>query len=98
MYSEPAVGLYSMGDEVMARAMLYPLSYARTVLRKSGRMDSNQQPMYSNRQSPFCFSSRPNEVVTETFISVDVVPAGSWACTMTIQRGKGSDGVHLIRM
>ena len=23
------------------------------VLRKSGRMDSNQQPMYSNRQSPF---------------------------------------------
>ena len=67
MYSEPAVGLYSMGDEVMARAMLYPLSYVPQVLRKSGRMDSNQQPMYSNRQSPFCFSSRPNEVVTETF-------------------------------
>src|SRR5208337_1341071 len=50
------------------------------VLRKSGRMDSNQQPMYSNRQSPFFVLSRPNEVLIETFILVDVVPAGSWAC------------------
>ncbi len=42
-----------------------------------------------NRQSiSFLYQSRPNEVVTETTVLVDVVPAGSWACTKTIQRSK----------
>ncbi len=53
------------------------------------RLDSNQQPMYSDRQSPFVFLIKAQRsCYRDVSFSVNVVPACSWACTMTIQRGK----------
>ena len=69
MYSEPAVGLYSMGDEVMARAILYPLSYApRTSCESRDGWTRTNNRCTPNRQSAlFHNQSKPNEVVAEIF-------------------------------
>ena len=74
---QPAVGLYSMGDEVLVRgSSVRESNPPPEVVRHQTHWT---EPMYSNRQSPCVFTKRPNEVVAETYVKVDVVPAGSWA-------------------
>ncbi len=100
MYSDPAVGLYSIGDEVLVRGAL-PLSYAPVNCGTQSGDDWNRtnNRCTPTRQSPVRFSEiRPNEVFAETIVMGDVVPAGSWACVMTIQRGKRFRRGHLNRM
>ena len=99
MYSEPAVGLCSMGDEVFGQsiALSFELRPAQ-VLRKSGRLESNQQPMYSDAAVAFFVSHKGPTRFLPRRSFPHVVPAGSWACIKTLQRGKRFRRGHLNRM
>ncbi len=63
MYSEPAVGLYSMGDEVLARAMLYPLSYAphKSCESRDGWNRTNNRCTPTGSR-PLCFLKGPTKL------------------------------------
>src|SRR5208337_1341072 len=65
MYSEPAVGLYSMGDEVMARAMLYPLSYApRTSCESRDGWTRTNNRCTPTGSRPFSFYQGPTRFLS----------------------------------
>ena len=89
MYSEPAVGLFSMGDEVVGQIKSDAISWTATRRFQHRDRISAIQSMYSDRQSPFVFPIMAQRGVRrDGSFTVNVVPADSWACTMTIQRGK----------
>jgi hypothetical protein len=101
MYSEPAVGLYSMGDEVMARALLYPLSYAPRISceSRSGWTRTNNRCTLTGSRL-FSYQSRPNEVVTHfiTALQAVAVPASSSANLIKCPRQESNLVLDLRRV
>jgi hypothetical protein len=82
---QPAVGLYSKGDEGLARVRFS--TGIEPVAQVAPRPQTHwTEPMYSKLAVALLFSwIKPNEVVAETcalrhqFHRLDVVPTGSWA-------------------
>jgi len=85
MYSNLAVGLYSMGDEVVVQRLYgaLPLSYGAPSSNCAGGNRTHNTRVMSHvlrtGSRPLVSNQKPNEVLTETTTYVDVVPVGSWA-------------------